>query len=544
MARLASKSIEYLLGGPVDYLDNAIDVGINKSATYGKFSPGASDEVHFREKYAVASGITYVYDKSGLKTAQALADKLIPGYQIQQAFSSSEHVCFKNDKTKHIIVAYRGTDPTKFDDLRADHQIITSGNDLSGRPRFERASESFDTIRQNFGTGYTYSLTGHSLGGTQAMHVAKQHPTVQAYVYNPGVVTPNVGQAWAQAFKGNFSNQRFQATPDIDNVEIMRVDGDVVSHGSWRLAGLQGMNSDGGARIVNVSYANEPGKMLSTTLRKHELTNFMSEETAKTFRVAAGLSEDEFVYGKDPTKPEIPGEDHTTLSEETLANIAVGSHGEIHHHTRRGNRAISDMNFNNHRFGVMEQAEAWAQRTGNDPGDYWYHLHTSGEEADRHRKMHEDNTSEALFNAAVKTANGPVLELGVPMGFASQAADTVRLPSKRDRGFLHLYTAKDESEDHRVSTAPNLRQVPTVHKQGTFVQKSAANVDHVHTMAPVQRAPEGSHGAVDIHHHSVRDEQTPPAAPVRRHHYLHNPPLSAKQQSALNPSTTHHQRFR
>lgn len=478
-----------------------------KTSTLGFQSKGAQEETDYREKYAVASGISYVYNKGGYKAAQALADKLLPGYTVKPEYSSDDHVSLVNDRSKNVIVSYRGTDPNNLDDLKADWHIVNSGNDLSGRPRFEKASSDFDTVRMAMGGKYTYQVTGHSLGGTQAMFVARRHPDVKAFVYNPGVTTPTPSQAFGALASGAsmWDKRMGQNSADLNNVEILRIDGDVVSHGAWRTAGLQGINGQNGSRLVNLTYANEPGKLLATTLRKHELANFMTPQTAIVFRQAAELSEDQFVYGPDPTNPDTHYDDPSSTSEQTLANLAVGSHGEIHHHTRRGNSALDDMRANAKRESVRDKATAWAKATGGDPGDYWYHLHnTPGEAAD-----HIDNpaapTREKMFNAAVSTANGPVLELAVPQGFASGAPNARVSSGSSKRGNIHMYDAGYAAEDHRVASAPALRQVPSVHKAGGFAQPSAARVDHVHTMAPVTRAPQGSQSGVTYHHARVRD---------------------------------------
>ncbi len=105
-------------------------------------------------------------------------------------------VAFQNAATKQIIVAFRGTDITSSSDLSIDG-AIAGGT----RPSAFDAAETY--IRRLQGNplyqGYSFSVTGHSLGGAEAQDVAAALQLNGASFGAPGVasiltagVSPNI----------------------------------------------------------------------------------------------------------------------------------------------------------------------------------------------------------------------------------------------------------------------------------------------------------------------------------------------------------------
>jgi hypothetical protein len=131
------------------------------------------------------------------------------GYQVDKDLSTENHTVFFDPYTKKTVVAYRGTIPTKVDDLLADVDIA-KGN--RKHQRFADALEVAQRTNKKYGQD-NVTLTGHSLGGTQALH-ASEYFGNNAHVYNPG--------------SSPLFEQGFKRT---DNKKIERREDDLVSSG-------------------------------------------------------------------------------------------------------------------------------------------------------------------------------------------------------------------------------------------------------------------------------------------------------------------------
>lgn len=154
--------------------------------------------------YAKLSSLAYEKDREKLKKE---ARKL--GYDIDEELSTANHIVFKNRKTGKAVVAYRGTDPTNVDDLLADKDIA------GGKREHRRFNEALHVAKKAQEKYKDIEVTGHSLGGTQALHVYETLG-VRARVYNPGS-TP----------KGQQLKRHANGTAP----EIVRHEDDLVSYG-------------------------------------------------------------------------------------------------------------------------------------------------------------------------------------------------------------------------------------------------------------------------------------------------------------------------
>ncbi|MFN3077869.1 MAG: lipase family protein [Alphaproteobacteria bacterium] len=81
---------------------------------------------------------------------------------------------FANDKTKDIVVAFRGTD---------DLQDWISNLAIYKSPQYEQARYHFGELIKKF-RGRQFMVTGHSLGGGLALHVSATFPAVKAVVFD------------------------------------------------------------------------------------------------------------------------------------------------------------------------------------------------------------------------------------------------------------------------------------------------------------------------------------------------------------------------
>lgn len=125
-------------------------------------------------------------------------------YEIDKELSTPDATVFKNRKSGQATIAYRGT--KNFDDLGADLDVFL------GRRKHHRFKDALDVASKatnKYGKD-NVRATGHSLGGTLALHVNK-NLGLAAKVFNPGA---------SPIF------------PETNNTaEIVRNQGDLVSSG-------------------------------------------------------------------------------------------------------------------------------------------------------------------------------------------------------------------------------------------------------------------------------------------------------------------------
>ncbi len=108
---------------------------------------------------------------------------------VGDAWAGFSAVAYKNEQTKEIIIAYRGTD-SPLDAIISDAQLAFNLTPQQAAP----AVEFFEEIAENADNGgYSITITGHSLGGALAQYVASlKH--VPAVTFNaPGVDVPSGG---------------------------------------------------------------------------------------------------------------------------------------------------------------------------------------------------------------------------------------------------------------------------------------------------------------------------------------------------------------
>ena len=116
-----------------------------------------------------------------------LNDKDVTG--VGDAWAGFAAVAYKNEQTKEIIIAYRGTD-SPLDAIISDAQLAFNLTPQQAAP----AVEFFEEIAENAdNAGYSITITGHSLGGALAQYVAslKQEPAITFEA--PGIDIPSGG---------------------------------------------------------------------------------------------------------------------------------------------------------------------------------------------------------------------------------------------------------------------------------------------------------------------------------------------------------------
>jgi pimeloyl-ACP methyl ester carboxylesterase len=106
-------------------------------------------------------------------------------FHVLPDMSDENSIVFSNEKhlgvPTRIVISFRGTVAKRLDDLLTDVFVTFGKEDTT--ERFRMAVEKMEYVT-NMYPEVPIVLCGHSLGGSQAIYVAKKYNT-QAYCYNP-----------------------------------------------------------------------------------------------------------------------------------------------------------------------------------------------------------------------------------------------------------------------------------------------------------------------------------------------------------------------
>lgn len=113
--------------------------------------------------------------------AQQLSFAASRGWQVDLQLSNKNVLVLYLPVSRTAVVAFRGTHITNLADLGCD-ALVTVG--LHGcSPRFRAAIQVVREAMQQYGESVV--VTGHSLGGSQALH-ANRKLGVESHTFNPG----------------------------------------------------------------------------------------------------------------------------------------------------------------------------------------------------------------------------------------------------------------------------------------------------------------------------------------------------------------------
>ena len=149
-------------------------------------------EAMTREKeYARLSELSYAGEHGTGKDSefrrQFRESGLRSRYRVERDLSGEDYTTFRDRKSGRGVVAFRGTNVKNIGDLGTDAAILFGVQSLT--PRFRAAEDVTRRAMERFGGMENVDVTGHSLGGTQALH-ATNKTGVHAVAFNPGAGLP------------------------------------------------------------------------------------------------------------------------------------------------------------------------------------------------------------------------------------------------------------------------------------------------------------------------------------------------------------------
>lgn len=134
--------------------------------------------------YAILSKIAYEARGGNRDFTKSLTKFGLQGtYTVEPSLSSDNYVTFTDTRTGKGVVAYRGTSWSNSKDLATDAAIFFGAEDYT--KRFRDAVKVAKEASSFYGGNANVNVTGHSLGGSQAMEVTKQ-TGIESHSFNPG----------------------------------------------------------------------------------------------------------------------------------------------------------------------------------------------------------------------------------------------------------------------------------------------------------------------------------------------------------------------
>lgn len=135
-------------------------------------------------RYAVLSDAAYNYYDYGKDDATNTLVDYLPLHSLDEKLSDDKSIVI-TDKDGHVIIAYRGTDPSNPKDLLTDLTDVALKSPVSSFGYFEEALKKYDSVKTKYGNDANIVTTGHSLGGSLAYFVGKKRDA-PSFVFNMG----------------------------------------------------------------------------------------------------------------------------------------------------------------------------------------------------------------------------------------------------------------------------------------------------------------------------------------------------------------------
>ena len=162
------------------------------------------DESNMR-RFSVLSKAAYDYYHFGYEKANKEMHNYLPRHEIMREFSDNDSIAVWGRDKNQIVLSFRGTQGTE--DIIPDLEIATGLSDAPGLSqvrqyagkvfggRFNSAQVKYEALKKHY-PDKDIVMTGHSLGGAQALSIARQNDE-ESYAFNPGAgIGPIFRAAW------------------------------------------------------------------------------------------------------------------------------------------------------------------------------------------------------------------------------------------------------------------------------------------------------------------------------------------------------------
>lgn len=154
------------------------------SVTFGYMAKTKVGKAYQKVKRKYKSAIGKINKVGKQKWRNLKEDKLLTeGFSVDKELSGKDWNTYYNPTTGKAIIRYRETDPKNLKDLGTDALIALGIQGVGSR--FKRAEKVYDKAAKKYGGKDNVDVTGHSLGGSLALHV-NQTRGAKATAFNPG----------------------------------------------------------------------------------------------------------------------------------------------------------------------------------------------------------------------------------------------------------------------------------------------------------------------------------------------------------------------
>lgn len=220
-----------------------------------------SGDMTEEDTHAVLSNLAYVENQ---EERQNLATEF--GWTVDPELSDINATLFYNHQLEKAILAFRGTNIKNRDDLAIDSDIAFGKRDHT------RFNEAVQRTEKAAGKYKDLNLTGHSLGGTLALHAYEKLGT-PTRVYNPGA-----------SIKGDTLKLHSRGNP-----EIIRHKDDQVSSGLSKYATKTHTSVPWELQDLVVDlFGNKIAQKAHHQYRVHSLDQFISKDSQKKLKQKKG----------------------------------------------------------------------------------------------------------------------------------------------------------------------------------------------------------------------------------------------------------------
>ena len=230
-------------------------------------NPQETKQMH---KFALLSNVAYDTSRHSRDIAQKNLNKHLPGHFIVPKFTdNNSSVIIKNEpgKQPEATISYRGTNVFNPSDLLADASVITGLNVSS---RFQEAENKYQLVKKEYPTANIIT-TGHSLGATQALEVAKRNNLV-SHNFNIG------SSPFSPSNQEGKTSHVYHTIGDIISLSNATLDTNDIIHNVAPLNLSAQLATSAGLGIVN-PIAGLTGLAYTEFIGIHGLHNFLPPET-------------------------------------------------------------------------------------------------------------------------------------------------------------------------------------------------------------------------------------------------------------------------